>query len=91
MRGSVYEGVIIVPTALCRAEAWSMRSTERKKLNVFEMMCLSSLEGTLRIYIYIVINEEVRTKAGMERKLASMVDQCVTLFGHTVQTPPKRC
>ena len=34
----LYEGVI-VPTALYGAEAWGMRSAERRKVNVLEMMC----------------------------------------------------
>ena len=38
----LYEGVI-VPTALCGAEAWGMRSAERRKVNVLEMKCLRSL------------------------------------------------
>ena len=38
------EGVI-VPTALCGAEAWGMRSAERRKVNVLEMKCLRSLVG----------------------------------------------
>ena len=33
----LYEGVII-PTALYRAEAWGMRSAERKKVKVLEMV-----------------------------------------------------
>ena len=40
-----YEGVIIVPTALHRAEAWGMRSAERRKVNVLDMMCLRSSVG----------------------------------------------
>ena len=36
---------IIVPTELYRAEAWVMRSAERRKVNVFEMKCLRSLVG----------------------------------------------
>ena len=36
----LYEGVIIVPTALYGAEAWGMRSAERRKVNVLEMKCL---------------------------------------------------
>ena len=35
----LYEGVI-VPTALYGAEAWGMRSAERKKVNVLETKCL---------------------------------------------------
>ena len=35
----LYEGVI-VPTALYGAEAWGMRSSERRKVNVLEMHCL---------------------------------------------------
>ena len=35
----LYEGVI-VPTALYGAEAWGMRSVEKRKVNVLEMKCL---------------------------------------------------
>ena len=41
----IYEGVIIVPTALYGAEAWGMRSAERRKVNVLEMKCLRSFVG----------------------------------------------
>ena len=41
---SVYEGVI-VPTALYGAEAWGMRSAERRKVIVLEKKCLRSLFG----------------------------------------------
>ena len=34
----LYEGVI-VPTALYGAEAWGMRSAERRKVNVLKMKC----------------------------------------------------
>ena len=44
----LYEGVI-VPTALYGAEAWGMRSAERKKVNVLEMKCLRSLVGASRM------------------------------------------
>ena len=37
----LYEGVI-VPTALYVAEAWGVRSAERRKVNVLEMKCLRS-------------------------------------------------
>ena len=36
---------LIVPTVLYRAEAWGMRSVERRKVNVLEMKCLRSLVG----------------------------------------------
>ena len=39
----LYEGVI-VPTALYGAEAWGMRSAEKRKVNFLEMKCLRSLE-----------------------------------------------
>ena len=70
----VYEGVI-VPTALYRAEAWSMRSAERRKVNILEMKCLRSLVGVLRMDR--VRHEEVRWRAGIERELASRADQRV--------------
>ena len=53
----LYEGVI-VPTALYRAEAWGMRSAERRKVNVLEMKCLRSLVGVSRMDR--VRNEEVQ-------------------------------
>ena len=53
----LYEGVI-VSTALYRAEAWGMKSAERRKVNVLEMKCLRSLVGVSRMDR--VRNEEVR-------------------------------
>ena len=70
----LYEGVI-VPTALYGAEAWGMRSGERRKVNVLEMKCLRSLVGVSRIDG--VGNEEVRIRAVMERVFASKADQRV--------------
>ena len=40
----LYEGVI-VHTALYGAEAWGMRTAERRKVNVLEMKCFRSLVG----------------------------------------------
>ena len=45
----LYKGVI-VPTALYGAEAWGMRSAERRKVNVLEMKCLRNLVGVSRVY-----------------------------------------
>ncbi len=33
----LYEG-IVVPTALCGAESWNMGASERRRLNVMEMV-----------------------------------------------------
>ena len=43
-----------------------MRSAERKKVNVVEMMCLRSLVGVSRLDR--VRNEEVCRRAGIERE-----------------------
>ena len=67
----LYEGVI-VPTALYGAEAWGMRSAERRKVNVLEMNCLRSLVGVSRMDR--VRNEEVHTRAGIEGELTSRAD-----------------
>ena len=64
----LYEGVI-VPTALYEAEAWGMRSAERKKVYFLEMMCLRSLVLVSRMDR--VRNEEVCRRAGIERQLTS--------------------
>ena len=66
------EGVIL-PTSLYGAETWGMRSAERKKVNVLEMKCLRSLVGVSRMDR--VRNEEVRRRAGIERKLASRAER----------------
>ena len=63
------------PTALYGAEAWDMRSAERRKVNVLEMKCLRSLVGVSQMDR--VRNEEVRRRVGIERELASYVDQGV--------------
>ena len=68
----LYEGVIIVPTALYGAEACGMRSAERRKVNVLEMKCLRSSVGVSRMDR--VRNEEVRWRAGIERELASRAE-----------------
>ena len=49
-------------------KAWGVRSAERRKVNVLEMKCWKSLVGVSRMDR--VRNEEVRTKAGIERELA---------------------
>ena len=59
---SLYEGVI-VPTALYGSEAWGVRSTERRKVNVLEMKCWRSLVVMSRMDR--VRNEEVRRRAGI--------------------------
>ena len=50
-----------------------MRSAERRKVNVLEMKCLKSLVGVSRMDG--VRNEEVRRRAGIERKYVSRADQ----------------
>ena len=70
----LYEGVI-VPTALHEAEAWGMRSAERREVNVLEMKCLRSLVGVSRMDR--VRNEEVCRRAGIGRELDSRADQRV--------------
>ena len=81
----LYEGVI-VPTTLYGAEAWAMRSAERRKVNVLGMMCMRSLVGVSRINGYRVRNEELRRRAGIESELASRADQRVLRwFGHVAK------
>ena len=67
----LYERVID-PTALYGAKAWGMRSEERRKENVIEMMCLRSLVEVSRMDS--VRNEEVHRRAGIEKELASRGD-----------------
>ena len=52
-----------------------MRSAERRKVNVLEMERLRSFVGVSRIIRFR--NEEVRRGAGIDKELASRVDQRV--------------
>ena len=84
----LYEGVI-VPTALYGEEACGLRSAERRRVNVVEMRCLRSLVGVSRMVR--AKNEEVRMRAGIERELASRVDQRVLRwFGHAKRMDVQR-
>ena len=56
-----HEGVI-VPAALCGAEAWGMRSAERGKLSVLKMKSLKDLVRVSRMDG--VGSEQVRGRAG---------------------------
>ena len=76
----LYEGVI-VPMVSYEAQAWGMKSAERRKMNVLEMKCLRSLVGVSRMYR--VRNEAVCRRAEIESELASRADQRVLRwFGH---------
>ena len=58
-----------------------MRSAERRKVNVLEMKCLSSIVGVSRMDR--VRNGDLRGRAGIERELASGADQRILKwFGH---------
>ena len=66
-----------------------MRSAERRKVNVLEMKCLRSMVGVSRMDR--IRNEEMRRKAGIERTLASRVDQRVLRwFGHVERMDESR-
>ena len=66
-----------------------MRSAERRNVNVLEMKCLRSLVG--ESLMDRVRNDEVRWRAGIERKLASRIDQRVLRwFGHVERTDDYR-
>ena len=47
-KNCLYEGVI-VPTALCGAEAWGKRCADRRKVNILEIKCLRIFVGVSRM------------------------------------------
>ena len=59
----LYEGVIVL-AALYVAEAWGMRSAERRKLNVLELKFVRNLVGVSRMDR--IGNEEVHRRALIE-------------------------
>ena len=54
---------------------WSVKVTERQKLNLFEMKCLTSMTGVS--HLNRVRNEVVRERMGVMRELAARVDMNV--------------
>ena len=52
--------------ALHRAEAWGMRSADRKKVNVLNIKCLRSLVGMSRMDRVRI--EEVCRRAGIDNE-----------------------
>ena len=78
----LYEGVI-VPKALCGAEAWGVRIVERSKVNVLEMKFWRSLVRVSRMDR--VSNEEV--ESWYRKELANRADQRVLRwFGQVERT-----
>ena len=79
---------VVVPTVMYGSESWGMKVTERQKLNVFEMKCLSmtgvsQLDG--------VRNEVLRARTGVRRELAARVDTNVLRWsGHVERMDNER-
>ena len=72
----LYKGVI-VPTSLYGADPWDKRSADRRKVSVLEVKWLrSSVEESRMDRVW---DDEVRRRAGIERKLARRVDQRVLI------------
>ena len=84
----LYEGVIL-PTALYGAEAWGMRSAERKKLNVLEMKCFRSLVGVSRMDR--VRNEEVHVERIDDYRMARRVLMAEVCGGRVRRRPRLGC
>ena len=57
----LYEGVI-APTALYGAEAWGLRSVERRKVNDLEMKCLRSLVGVSQMDKIHSMNQSINIR-----------------------------
>ena len=73
---TLYEGAMIVPTALCQADSIvGTRNAERKKVDVLEMKCLRRIVGVL--LMDRVGNEKVIKSAGIGNELPSRVDHSV--------------
>merc|ERR1712121_171135 len=70
------------------SETWGLREAERRKLDVFEMGCLRSM---CRLSFRDRVRNEVRRRAGVERKLSGRGDQSVLrLFGHMERMDEER-
>ena len=48
LKREVYERVVI-PTMVYGSETWSLSAQERRKIEVFEMMCLRNIYGIRRV------------------------------------------
>ena len=88
VKRAMYEG-IVVPTVLYGAETWGLNKKERKSLDVLEMRCLRSINGTtIRDRVR---NEEVRRRTGVKLTLSQRVDRCtLRWFGHVERMNEER-
>ena len=65
------------------AETWSMRSTEKRKVNVFEMKSLRIFVGESHEWIKIGMRRYLLNRAGIEREFANRADpRVMRWFGH---------
>ena len=72
---------VLVIILIIVAEAWGVKSSEGRKVNVLEMNCLRSLVVVSRLDRDR--NEEMRRRAEIEIEVASRADQRVLRwFGH---------
>ena len=86
----VFYEKVIVPTVIYGSESWSMKVTERQKLNVFEMKCQRSMTGVSQLDR--IRNEVVRARTGVRRELTARVDipNVLRWFGHVERMDNER-
>ena len=79
---------LIVPIATYASETWTLRSSETRRLEVFEMRCLRAILGVTRRER--LRNEHIRKALQMKNTITEVVKQKrLRWFGHVTRRPPE--
>ena len=74
VKRELYERVVI-PTVVYGSETWSLSAQERRKIEVFEMMCLRNICGIRRVDR--VRNTIIRERCGCELSVLERIERNV--------------
>ena len=88
LKRKLYEKLVI-PTVVYGSETWSLNAQERKKIEVFEMMCLNNIRAIRRVHR--VRNSLLRERCLWEWSVLERIKRSVLkCFEHVERTGEER-
>ena len=79
----------MVSVLLYNSETWTLKETNKKKLNVFEMNCLRKIKGVTRRDR--IRNADIRAELKIEMDIVQKIQRSrLKYYGHVVRMPPER-
>ena len=82
LKQELYERVVI-PTVVYGSETWSLSEQEKRKIEVFEMMCLGNICGIRRVDR--VRNTIIRERCGCELSVLERIERNVLKWSGSVE------